>query len=111
MRKVILAGLLMASSSVFANVADSTDMSGDIDTMIHYAGLAVQDHAVSEVGMNPGSVRVAYSYSRNIFTASDTQKGCSFEARTTRSMKRLHTGHYWRVTEVGSNTCRQPTVQ
>lgn len=110
MRKMILVGLLMASGSAFANMDGMPDVNGDTSTMIHYAGLAVQDHAVKVVGMNPSSVRVAYSHSNGLFTATDAGRGCSFQAQTKMSMRRLSTGHYWRVIEVGTNTCDNPVT-
>ncbi|MFM6929826.1 MAG: hypothetical protein ACKOX6_15255 [Bdellovibrio sp.] len=110
MRKMILAGLLMVSGSAFANMDGMPDVNGDTQRMIHYAGLAVQDHAVKVVGMEPGSVKVAYNYSNGLFTATDTHQGCSFQAQTKMSMRRLSTGHYWRVIEVGTNTCDNPVT-
>lgn len=110
MRKMFLAGLLMVSSAAFANMDGMPDVNGDTAAMIHYAGLAVQDHAVKVVGMNSNSVKVTYSHSNGLFTATDLQQGCSFNARTTMSMKRLSTGHYWKVSEVGANTCHDPVT-
>jgi len=110
LRKFILVGLLMASSSAFANMDGMPDIDGDTRIMVHYAGLAVQDHAVQVKGMNPDYVKVEYSYAKDLFTATDTHQGCSFNAQTHMSMRRLNTGHHWRVVEVGTNTCDHPVT-
>lgn len=101
MKKMVLASLLIASSSAFAS------MDSDISTMIHYASIAVKDHAIHEVGMTPGSVKVAYNYNTGLFKAVDTHQDCSFKAKAKISYRRLAMGHHWRVIEIpGSNTCR-----
>lgn len=100
MKKMIIAGALLFSGMAYA------DIDSDIASMIRYAGTAVRDHGVNVVRMTPGAVKVSYNYSTRRFTAVDTRLGCSFQATTKVSFKKLSTGHYWKVNEVaGTNTC------
>lgn len=106
MKKMIIAGLLIASSSAMAFNFPPSTMDSDIKTMISYAGAAVRDYGIEVVGINPKNIKVSYNYSTGLFTAVDTKKNCSFLADTQISYKKLSTGHHWKVKEVAfSNTC------
>ena len=98
MKSIVMSLIVLASTTVFA--FDMPNIGSSLDQLMENSTKAVQEYAVSEVGMSASSVSVVYDYSADYFVVSDGS--CSFKANAVVNFAKLG----WKVKEVsGSNTC------
>lgn len=98
MKTIVMSLIVLVSAQAMA--FDMPNIGGSLDQLMENSTQAVQEYAVSEVGMSASSVSVVYDYSESNFVVTDGS--CSFKANAVVSFRSLG----WKVKEVaGTNTC------